>query len=115
MRVTSASSSANSLAASAASRALCEPVRSEPGMTRILAVDIKGEMPDVGDQISEGEHPSPSSDLCHPSSDIRSPVHPDPCRRNIHPDPLRSFYRKAAEPFRQRRGDGISELHEGST
>src|SRR6185312_4505607 len=38
MRVTSASASANSLAARAARRALCEATRSEPGMTRILGV-----------------------------------------------------------------------------
>src|SRR5262249_44444879 len=40
MRVTSASASTNSLVASAASRELCEPVRSEPGMTRIFGDGI---------------------------------------------------------------------------
>jgi hypothetical protein len=38
MRVTSASASANSLVASAASLALCEPVRREPGITRIFGI-----------------------------------------------------------------------------
>src|SRR3978361_1943910 len=40
MRVTSAPASANSCAAAAASLALCEPVRSEPGITRIFSADM---------------------------------------------------------------------------
>src|SRR5262245_15546487 len=40
MRVTSASASTSSLVASAASRALWEPERSEPGMTRIFGDGI---------------------------------------------------------------------------
>src|ERR1700692_4982633 len=40
MRLTSAPASANSCAAAAASLALCEPVRSEPGITRIFSADI---------------------------------------------------------------------------
>src|SRR5436853_3109475 len=40
MRVTSTPASANSYAAAAASLALCEPVRSEPGMTRIFSADM---------------------------------------------------------------------------
>ena len=42
MRVTSAPVSASSLAASAASRALCEPVRIEPANTRIFGTAIDG-------------------------------------------------------------------------
>src|SRR5437764_583830 len=42
MRVTSAPVSASSLAASAASRALNEPVRIEPANTRIFGTDIGG-------------------------------------------------------------------------
>ena len=40
MRVTSAPSCANSTAAAAASRTLSEPVRSEPGITRIFSADM---------------------------------------------------------------------------
>src|SRR5436305_693480 len=41
MRVTSAFASTSSLVASAASRTLCEPLRSEPGLTRIFGPGIR--------------------------------------------------------------------------
>src|SRR5512135_2838896 len=95
MRVTSASASASSLATSAASQALCEPVRSEPGMTRIFGAAMFG-------TFSQPAAAGPSG----------LAVYPDARRRNIHPDPFGRFGREAAEPLRQRRGDRIGELHE---
>jgi len=45
------------LAASAANRTLCDPVRSEPGKTRILGTDMKAEVrersPEIGYQMLE--------------------------------------------------------------
>src|SRR5580700_10390689 len=53
MRVTSILRSANSLAASAASRALNEPVRIEPAKTRILGLGI-----DAGLPLGPGQQPT---------------------------------------------------------
>src|SRR6202050_4978064 len=104
MRVTSASASANSLAASAASRALCEPARNEPAMINIFGVGI-------ADRYLTLAISGPSA-FADDDGKSGPPIDPHPRRRNVHPDSFGRFHRKSPEAARQRRRDRIGELHE---
>src|SRR5437667_8163819 len=97
MRVTSAAASSNSLVASAASRPLCEPLRSEPGITRIFG-DGMAE-PDDGGQTTEDRLKNPPSSVVRHLSSV-VPVDPHARRRDIRPDALGGFRLHAVERAR---------------
>src|ERR1700704_2695067 len=105
MRVTSTPDCASSCAAAAASLALSEPERSDPGITRIFSADIFQKSHFL---IALGTSPPR---LRRAASTLA--IHPDPGGRKVHPDPLGGFCEHARQRFRDRRGDRIGELHEG--
>src|SRR5438270_5727102 len=98
MRVTSTPARTNSCAAAAASLTLSEPVRIEPGMTRIFTADM----------ISIALQP-PSTTGAGPSAFA---IHPDARRRNVHPDPFGRFGGNPRQRLRDRRRHRIGELNE---
>src|SRR3954447_7405064 len=102
MRVISTPAWANSYAATAASFTLCEPVRSEPGMTRILGADI------LSNAFGETSPPRKRK-----PTELVLAIHPDAGRRKVHPDPLRGLCGHAGQRFRDRGHHGIGKLHEG--
>src|ERR1700722_2370572 len=99
MRVTSAPASASSAAMVAASFALSEPVRSEPGITRIFSADMT--------LIVQVNPPAFKRQAVSALA-----IHPDAGRRKIHPDPFGGFGGHARQRFRDRRRHRIGELHE---
>src|SRR5258708_4362774 len=103
MRVTSASASTSSLQASAASRTLWDPLRSEPGITRIFGSGIRrlfgrktgtgffGRLPDRNAYHGRGRTgSSPSPQRAQPSGSVLA-IDPDPRGRDIHPNALGRF------------------------
>src|ERR1700688_3676400 len=97
MRVTSASATTNSLAASAARRTLCEPLRSEPGMTRIFGPDIRRLF---RPEPARGHaYHSTAREGSRRAAGRRSvlAIDPDARRRDVHPDAFGGFRADAVE------------------
>src|SRR5258707_1353843 len=111
MRVTSASASINSLQASAASRALCEPLRSEPGKTRIFGAAIR--IPDYEGRATDDRISGLASAVVRPLPSMLA-VDPHARRRNVGPDALGRLRLDAVERARNRRIGRIGELDERS-
>src|SRR6478735_4473493 len=115
--VTSASASVRSLVASAARRALCDPVRIEPAKTRIFGMDIGGSgMPQlkhfraklVLHLIRDGHRPAEemrAPRAGYPPSALA--VDPDLRRRQIQPDAFGRLRAHARKLARNRRDDRI--------
>src|ERR1700759_3237701 len=100
MRVTSASARTTASAAARASFALCEPVRSEPGMMRIFGAAI--------DQLAVGT--THRATLAAAGS-LAFAIHPHAGGWKVHPDPLGGLGGHAGKRLRNRRRDRIGELH----
>src|SRR5665213_2383745 len=114
MRVTSAPACASSAAMVAASFALSEPVRSEPGITRIFSADMI-EIASGQDRLKARSPKDLATAPTAPGKSSALAIHPDTGRRKVHPYPLGGFCGNARQRFRNRRRHRIGELHERRT
>src|ERR1700690_220308 len=97
IRVTSAPACASSSVAAAATLALSEPVRSEPGITRIFSADmICVSFWGAALLLFEQDHAQ------RRAVSVLA-IHPDAGRRKVHPDALGGFCGNAGQRFRNRR------------
>src|ERR1700704_282384 len=122
--VTSASARVSSLAASAARRALYDPVRIEPAKTRIFGMVIGGSGKPQLKHFCATLVPAWSGMGSACGENARAPrrgswlsalaVDPDLRRRQIQPDAFGRMRAHARKRARDRRHDRIGELDEGS-